>query len=439
MTNQREGTCRELLHVLIIEDTPTANRIRHILEEHGYEFSPIASDGDSLLVPEGSEAFRTITDLAPEATVMTVQAAKQQADKVPPTSHPVSEERTETSSELHTREELKGNYANIIGDSPPVFAMLQEVDDFAYTDAHVLILGETGTGKELVAQAIHRNGARSEKRMLTVNCAAISPHLILTELFGYEKGAFTGADKQQIGLFEAAKASTLFLDEIGELSLELQAVLLRVLEERTIRRVGGVTEIPVDVRVIAATNRDLPKEVAAGKFREDLYERLKTLSISTPSLRERKEDIPALAQHFLDIESMHNRQPVGKITEAAYSCLQAYTWPRNIRQLKDTILSTMLRAKGSDILPKHLPEEVQQPLAPQFSSPEEAAKRQEVYVIDFSLRRTWAETIASVERACLLQALARTNENRTHAAQALGLELRTFYRKLRRHHISRMH
>ncbi len=199
---------------------------------------------------------------------------------------------------LLSREKLHGNYDHIIGESSAHLKVLKHIDRFAKSDKIVLISGETGTGKELVARALHAESPYARHPMIVVNCAEIAVNLIESEIFGHEKGAFTGADNQHIGLFETASGGTLFLDEIGELPRHLQSKLLRVLQEHEIRRVGGTKQIPVKVRVLAATNIDLIEAVEAGRFRRDLYERLKSLHIELPALRERREDIPALATHF---------------------------------------------------------------------------------------------------------------------------------------------
>ncbi len=262
-----------------------------------------------------------------------------------------------------SREKLHGNYDDIIGESTVHLEVLKRIDMFAKSDKIVLISGETGTGKELVARALHAESPYATHRMVSVNCAGIAESLIESELFGHEKGAFTGADQQHIGLFETASRSTLFLDEIGELPRHLQPKLLRVLQENKIRRMGGTAQIPVSVRVLTATNIDLKEAVAAGKFRRDLYERLKSLHIQLPALRERREDIPALAKHFLTKENNTSNQKVADIHIEVLSLFDAYSWPGNIRELEGVISRAVLLAEEGEILPDHLPSDLWTPQA----------------------------------------------------------------------------
>lgn len=223
------------------------------------------------------------------------------------------------------------------------------IKQVAYTDSTVMILGETGTGKELAARAIHLSSPRRKMAMIKVNCAALPQNLIESELFGHEKGSFTGALERRIGKFELAHNSTLFLDEIGELPLELQSKLLRAIQEKEIERIGGKTTIKVDIRIIAATNRDLENEVANGRFREDLYYRLNIFPISLPALRHRVDDIELLARHFIEQYSIRFNKQINYITENALKSLQAYDWPGNVRQLEHLIERSVLLAENETI------------------------------------------------------------------------------------------
>ncbi|MDX9758798.1 MAG: sigma-54 dependent transcriptional regulator [Bacteroidota bacterium] len=234
------------------------------------------------------------------------------------------------------REELQGP-DEMIGASPPIRALRETIHRIAPTEAYVLVTGENGTGKELVARAIHRGSSRAGKDMIEVNCAAIPHDLIESELFGHEKGSFTGASAQRIGKFEQADGGTLFLDEIGDMSPSAQAKVLRVLEEGTFERVGGNGRIAVDVRVIAATNKDLAAEIRDGRFREDLFHRLNVLPIHVPPLRERREDIPSLVHFFLSEASRKNKLPLRRIDEEAMHRLQAMRWPGNVRELRNAV------------------------------------------------------------------------------------------------------
>jgi DNA-binding NtrC family response regulator len=230
-----------------------------------------------------------------------------------------------------------GEGPDLVGSSPALTAVRSRVARVARTDSTVLILGETGTGKELIARSIHAQSRRSSRPLVTVNCGAIQPSLIASELFGHERGSFTGALQQRIGRFELADGGTIFLDEIGELPAETQVALLRVLQEREFERVGGSKTIHVDVRVIAATNRDLKAAIAAGAFRSDLFYRLDVLPIQIPALRERREDIPLLVNHFLRLQAGAAGRPPRSVDEKTMSMLERYSWPGNIRELQNVI------------------------------------------------------------------------------------------------------
>lgn len=266
-----------------------------------------------------------------EKKIKTIQAYKQQLEK----------ERS------YLKEEINDtfNYQEIIGAGPVIQQVLHRVSQVAKADSSVLILGETGTGKELISRAIHNQSHRKDQLMVKVNCAALSPHLIESELFGHERGSFTGATDRRIGKFELAAGGTLFLDEIGEMPLDLQVKLLRVLQEKEIERVGGKAVIPTDVRIIAATNRQLWQEVQAGRFRSDLYYRLNVFPIMIPPLRDRPEDIPALTDHFIAKFARKMGKKISGVSEQVLSALQAYSWPGNIRELEHLIERTVLLAQ----------------------------------------------------------------------------------------------
>lgn len=242
-----------------------------------------------------------------------------------------------------------GNFSGIVGNSTPMTTVFEMISNVAYTESNVLIIGETGTGKELVAAAIHSNSPFNDKEMIKVNCAAIPAHLIESELFGHEKGSFTGATDRRIGKFELANNSTIFLDEIGELPLELQAKMLRVLQEREIERIGGSNSIKINVRIIAATNRNLQIEVSEGRFRSDLYYRLNVYPINIPALRHRIEDMPLLINHFLSYHAAKAGKKVTKFSHKALEGMKAYSWPGNVRELENIIERNILLAKGDTI------------------------------------------------------------------------------------------
>jgi len=260
---------------------------------------------------------------------------------------------------LYLQQEVSSAYAfsDIIGSGTEMKEIYEQMSQVAFANSTVLILGETGTGKELIARGIHKTSSRKDKLMVKVNCAAIPENLIESELFGHEKGSFTGAVERRIGKFELANGGTLFLDEIGEMPFDLQVKLLRAIQEKEIERIGGRTVIKVNVRIIAATNRDLLKEVQDGNFRSDLYYRINVFPITLPALRDRKEDIPALTSYFINRFSRNAGKKVNKITSSAMKDLVAYDWPGNVRELEHLIERTILVSKGDIIKEVHLPSE----------------------------------------------------------------------------------
>ncbi len=306
--------------------------------------------------------------------------------------------------------------AAFVGDSPEFQRVLQLIDRVGASDSTVLITGETGTGKEMVAKLLHARSARRNRPFVTVECAALQETLLQSELFGHERGAFTGADRAKAGLFEVAHGGTIFLDEIGEVSVATQVKLLRVLDTSTFRHVGGTSEIKVDVRVLAATNRDLPAMVRQGLFREDLYYRLSTVLITLPPLRERGTDIDLLARHFAALLS--ERFGVEKrLTPATLEILRRHSWPGNVRELLHAIEAAIVVCEGTDVQPEHLPAQLRAPVAAPFSS---------------SNGNSGAlKTLEDMERAHIEAALRHTNGHRGHAARILGISERNLYRKLR--------
>src|SRR5215468_6195907 len=249
---------------------------------------------------------------------------------------------------LRSRMATEGQFGPMIGRSKEMRRAFEMADRVAATDSTVLILGESGTGKDLLAQEIHARSRRAGKPFVAVNCAALPESLIESELFGYERGAFTGAAQQKKGKFELASGGTIFLDEIGDMNPVTQAKVLRALENRTIERLGGSQSIPVDVRVISATHRDLPAEIAGGKFREDLFYRLRVITIELPALRQHKEDIPVLAESFLQMHGKRLNRNV-QLSRDAYSALERYDWPGNVRELKNAIERSMVLTPGGQI------------------------------------------------------------------------------------------
>ena len=301
-----------------------------------------------------------------------------------------------------------------IGDSPEFRGVLQLIERVAPTDSTVLISGETGTGKEMAAKLIHARSPRRQRPFVVVECAALQESLLQSELFGHERGAFTGADRAKAGLFEVAHGGTIFLDEIGEVSLATQVKLLRVLDTSTFRHVGGTTEIHVDVRVLAATNRNLPEMVSQGVFREDLYYRLSTVSLLLPALRDRRGDIGLLAGHFLTL--LGERFGVRKhISEAALDVLRRHDWPGNVRELMHVVEAAMVVSDGPELLPDHLPIRLRQ-----ASALPPAGNTVEGHL----------PTLDEVERAHIELTLRTTGGHRGQAARLLGISERNLYRKL---------
>jgi DNA-binding NtrC family response regulator len=280
----------------------------------------------------------------------------------------------------------------------------------------VVITGESGTGKEVVARAIHSLSPRKDKPFVALNCSAIPATLIESELFGYERGAFTGADQRRLGNFELAHTGTLFLDEIGELPIEMQGKFLRVLEERKLRRLGGKSEVEVDVRVICATNRDLKEEIKKNRFREDLYFRLTVFAMHLPPLRERREDVPLLVQHFIEKFSRETGKHIQGVSPAAMEVLQSYGWPGNIRELRNTVERAMILVDGDVITEEHLPPDMR-------PTRSEAA----------TLRVPLGIPLREVEKEFILATLQKNGGNKARTAEILRISEKTLYNKLNRY------
>ncbi len=303
---------------------------------------------------------------------------------------------------------------NIVGESPPMGEVQKFIAKVAPTDATVLIRGETGTGKELVARAIHANSPRANRPFVTISCGALSETLLESELFGHERGAFTGAVAQKQGRFEVADGGTVFLDEVGEIVPALQVKLLRVLQEREFERVGGTRPLKVDVRLIAATNRDLEEAVAKGAFREDLYYRLNVVSLKMPPLRERREDIPLLASHFVAKHGSHFNRPFVGLSAEARACLVGYDWPGNVRELENAIERAVVLGPGDVIRPEDLPESVLDSALP-----------------NAGVVSVYHAAIREAKKQAALKALSRAKGNFTEAAKSLGVHPNHLHRLMR--------
>ncbi len=314
----------------------------------------------------------------------------------------------------------------LIGQSPEMTDLRNKIKQMAPSRATVLIQGESGTGKELVAQCLHALSHRKSEKLVTVNCAALSSQLLESELFGHEKGAFTGATQRRIGRFEQAHGGTLFLDEIGEIDASTQVKLLRVLSERQIERVGSNTPIEVDVRVIAATHRPLETMIKEGDFREDLYFRLNVLMLRTPALRERMIDLASLSKRFLDEFAKENNKSTPPIGPLAFKALRSYSWPGNIRELRAALEHAVIMSLGDRISEKDLPESLLRTSSPQLPIPSENSPHGEN-----TLDSTPEFNLHVIETRLIEQALAHTKGNRTLAAELLGISRRTLQRKLK--------
>jgi DNA-binding NtrC family response regulator len=318
------------------------------------------------------------------------------------------------------REEVSSKYdfANILGKSKPMRDLFALVKKVAGSRSTVLIQGRSGTGKELVAKAIHYNSPRRDRPLVSVNCSAIPKELLESELFGHVKGAFTGAIANKRGLFEEAEGSSLFLDEIGELSPELQVKLLRVIQERELKRVGETRSIQVDVRLIAATNRDLVQAMKAGLFREDLYYRLNVIPIVLPDLKDRAEDIPLLALHFLMKFAREANPTLTGISKEAMRLLLDYDWPGNVRELENVIERAVILGHGAQILPEDLPAHLQTRKPLVWRAPSDHRP-----------------TLEALERDYIATTLQETKWHRMRAAAILGIDRRTLYRKIRAYNL----
>jgi DNA-binding NtrC family response regulator len=317
---------------------------------------------------------------------------------------------------LHAEVKEQRGHNLMIGKSDAMRRVFERIHLVADTNSTVLVTGESGTGKELVARAVHENSLRRLQPFLPVNCAAIPESLIESELFGYEKGAFTGATSRREGLFQAARGGTLFIDEIGELQSGLQSKLLRAIENKKILPVGSTREIDVDIRLVAATNRDLKEQVDSGEFREDLYYRLRVVEIVLPPLRERAEDIPLLVRHFIDQIARENNRPVKDITPDSLDALLAYNWPGNVRELRNTLESVIVLSLKERIELADLPPHIT------GATPVQTLIKPGM-------------TLADLEKEAIRRRLEETGGHRARTAEALGISVRTLQRKIQEYNL----
>jgi two-component system NtrC family response regulator/two-component system response regulator HydG len=312
-------------------------------------------------------------------------------------------------------------FENIIGQDRKMFKIYEMIRAVAKTNASVLITGESGSGKELIAEAIHIRSNRKTRPYHQVNCAALTESIINSELFGHEKGAFTGANQQKIGLFELADQGTLFLDEIGDVPLQIQTSLLRVLEYGTFQRVGGTQTLKVDTRIVCATNRDLSEAIRNKQFREDLYYRINVVSIDVPPLRERKQDIPLLARYFLEKYARENQTPAKRLARSAMRILMQYDWPGNVRELGNIINHALIFCKGNNIIPENLPPVI----------------REKAIHKEFSLTLMYP-SLLKAEEALIRRVIDLNNGNLKQAAAALDIARGTLYSKMQKYGIEKI-
>ncbi|SPF46367.1 Acetoacetate metabolism regulatory protein AtoC [Syntrophobacter sp. SbD1] len=318
-------------------------------------------------------------------------------------------------AELRQRVSDQSKTSLLIGNTPEMEILRKMIEQIAVSDSSVLILGETGTGKELVARTIHNLSLRAEKRFLAINCGAFSEELLANELFGHEREAFTGAKNIKRGLLEVARGGTVFLDEIGDMPLSMQVKLLRVLQERVMMRVGGVEEIPVDIRIVAATNKNLKQEIQCGTFRQDFYYRLNVITLYMPRLADRRDDILLLSHHFLQKFAKQQGKQARSISDEASGILLSYEYPGNVRELENIIERALAMTSGQTIEPAHLPLDLQQ--------------------LSFRVRRPQKDflTLDENERDYILWVLKQVDDNKTRAAEILGIDRVSLWRKIKRY------
>lgn len=448
--------------VLLVDDEGNVRKaLCMTLRKSGYEIREAASGAEALnmigsfqpevmlldlRMPEldGMETLRRLNGIAgkkPKVVMMTAYGSASDVmeamrlgafDYVQKPFDLIQVKQVVAKALMHAQSEERGNASlesggetaessGLVGLSPVMRDVYKLVGKVSMSKATVLIQGESGTGKELIAKAIHANSPRADKPLIAVNCGAIPENLLESELFGYERGAFTGAVGRKQGMFELANGGTLFLDEIGELTPALQVKLLRVLQERTIVRLGGVEPIAVDVRLIAATNCDLRERIRQGQFREDLYYRLHVVPIHMPPLRERKEDIPLLISHFLAKYGRETGKQGLHLSPAAMDMMMAYHWPGNVRQLEHTIERAVIMTNSAAIQPEHIQ-------LPHRESSGGQQPRQDL-VIRFE-GKTMRELVQEVEREAIFRALQKERGNKLQTAKRLGISRRALLYKI---------
>jgi two-component system response regulator AtoC len=452
--------------VLVIDDEANLRKVlAALLRRDGYDVT-IAEDGEmglaefqkngadavitDLVMPKvgGMEVLKAINGADPEVPVIiitahgtvdsAVEAIKLGAFDYVTKPFDQSELSNVLAKAIRTHESARRNARgehgkpSLVGESPQMQDVMRIIDKVADTPSKVLITGESGTGKELIATALHEGSSRRDKAFIRINCAAIPRELIESELFGYERGAFTGAVTSKPGRFELADGGTLFLDEIGEIPVEMQVKLLRALQESEFERVGGIKTTRVDVRLIAATNRDLNTEIEAGRFRKDLYYRLAVVPINLPPLRERPSDIPTLVRHFVDKYNRRLNKRIEGMTDEALSLVQAYAWPGNIRELENLIERTLLFADGPLIGAADLPQHLRTPGATPLPGPAPGVPGTlPVPAGETGLKDIVRQRSAELEKEIITRALEETGGNVTRAAKLLQISRKSLQTKMK--------
>lgn len=448
--------------IVVADDEPRIRKmICRLLMDEGYEVMPVENGREAveallsfqpdvilldqqMPVMTGVEALEEIKQISPNQVVLFVTAfgsISLAVDAVKKGAYDFIEKPFDNDKLLLTvgraveHSRMKGEISNlkkslrekksaVIGDNTGLKQVMTQVRRVAETNATVLIHGESGTGKELIARAVHDNSLRSQGPFVAINCGAIPLTLMESELFGHERGAFTDAKEAKAGTFERADGGTLFLDEVGELPLDAQVKLLRVLEERRITRIGGKKAIPVDVRIVAATNRNLDDEVKNGHFRLDLLYRLNVFTLILPPLRERKEDIPLLTNFFIRKYNRTLSLDVQSVSPEAISLLTSYDWPGNVRDLENAIQSSMILCTGGVIRPEHLPDRIK------------GYELAEAQTVSGGSGNSIREINAQMEKELIIEALKKHNFNRTLTAEALNISRKTLFNKMKRYGLS---
>jgi len=440
-------------HLLIVDDDPvTLNLLKEVLSKEGYRAVTALSGEEAIAMgtdhafdivitdvrmgeKDGMEVLRSFKRFSPETTIImitafgsietAIEAIREGAfdyvskpfklEEIKFTVRRALEQRRLLQENKFYRQELLTQYQikNVVGRTPQMFQVYKTIAKVADTKSTVLLYGERGTGKEMIARSIHYNSLRNSRPFIPVDCASLVETLMESELFGHVRGAFTGAHTTKKGLFEEADGGTIFLDEVSQLSLSMQAKLLRFLQEHEIKRLGGIESTKVDVRIIAATNQPLEPLVKDGKFREDLFDRLNVVTVTLPALRERKEDIPLLANHFLQRFTEENHKNISHISPEVFEVLVRYSWPGNVRELEHTIERAVILSIHPIILPEDLPRKILGEIGDREVVPSEKSP-----------------SLKEVEKRYVLQVLQETKGNKKKAAEILGITRATLYQIL---------